>query len=105
MTDKQEFDTVFFNTFMGETIFITSTIPQTNRVVIGNDMQTETIPLCIEGVLMDMDEENLYLGDGKKITSWVQRIHIFHAEIKEEEDPYKTLLDNIPGPIDDTEFN
>jgi hypothetical protein len=105
MTQKPEFDTVFASTFVGETIFVTTNVVQTNRVIIANDMQTETIPLCLEGVLMDLDDDYLYLGDGKEISNAVKKDFILQIEVKEDEDPYKTLLENIPGPMDDSEFN
>jgi hypothetical protein len=90
--------------FVGNNLFITTDVIQTNRVHLPQGIETETVPLYYEGVLMDIDNEFLYLGDGKEIQSAIKRRHILHIELKENKDLYTQILESIPSPGED-DFN
>lgn len=97
-------DSTLFNSFVGELIFITTSVVQTNRIQLPQGIQTETVPLYFEGVLMDIDDDFLFLGDGKEIHSAIKRANIVHIEVKVNKDPYTQILENI-NPHSEDDFN
>ena len=103
---KNHIDTLFWKTYGGENVFITSNVPQTHRVALPDGTMTETIPLYFEGILMDMDEDYLYIGDGKKIASSVKHEFILEVQIKDksDEDEYMKYLKSVDR-SENTEFN
>jgi len=104
---KNHVDTLFWSTFGGENVFITSNVPQTHRVALPEGISTETIPLYFEGTLMDMDDKYLYIGDGKKISNSVKEEFILEIQIKDkeaEENEYTKYLKSVE-PNDETELN
>ena len=90
--------------FVGNNIFITTDVVQTNRVSLPGGIDTETVPLYYEGVLMDIDPEFIYLGNGKEIASAIKRRHILHIEMKEDKDIYTQILESI-NPINEDDLN
>jgi len=104
MTDQTKIDSTFFSVFVGNVVFITSTTTQTNRVQLPDGMLTETLPMCFEGILMDLDDEFLYLGDGTNVSNAIQKKFVLQIELKEEEDKFKALLESV-NPRDESEIN
>lgn len=105
--NKNHIDTLFWKTYGGENIFITSTVAQSHKVQLPDGTATETLPLLFEGILMDMDEKYLYIGDGKKVASSVKEEFILEIQIKEKDevkDQYTRYLESI-DPNEDTELN
>lgn len=104
---KNHIDTLFWKTYGGENIFVTSNVQQTHRITMPDGTATESLPLYFEGILMDMDDKYLYIGDGKKISSSIREDFILEVQIKEKaeaEDQYTRYLKSI-DPDEDTELN
>jgi hypothetical protein len=97
-------DSLFFSTFVGNNVFITTNVTQTNRLQLPEGLLTESLPMFFEGILMDLDDEYLFLGDGKSVSNAVRKEFILQIELKEEEDKFKKLLESV-NPRNDTEFN
>lgn len=104
MTDQTNPNSLFFSTFIGNTVFITSNVVQTNRIGISQELMTETVPLYFEGVLMDVDDDYFYLGDGKNVSNAIKREFVLQIELKEEKDKYLEMLESI-NPHDENDFN
>lgn len=104
MTDQTHIDSVFFSTFIGNMVLITSIVSQTHRVHLPDGSSTETLPMFFEGILMDLDDENYYVGDGHNVSSSIRKEHVLSIELKPEEDELKQLLESAV-PRNETDFN
>lgn len=90
---------LFWTTFVGEKVSIT--INQTSSLTNVSEMGTitETFPVFYEGILLDMDEEFLYLGKNpNEINQAVKRIHITHIMVNEELDQFDEILNEMEVP-------
>jgi len=101
---KNDINSTFYAAFLGKNVFITTSVQQTHRIALGQGMETETLPMYFEGVLMDMDEKYLYLGDGKEVSNAIKESYILEIQAKEEEDEYTKIL-KAHGPKGETDFN
>ena len=104
MTDQSKIDSTFFSVFVGNMVFITSNVSQTQRLNLPDGIMTETLPMFFEGVLMDVDDDYLYLGDGTNVSNAIKKEFILQIELKEEEDKYKKLLERV-NPRNENDFN
>lgn len=104
MTDHTNIDSTLYSVFVGNTVLITTTVNQTNRISLPDGIMTETLPIFVEGVLMDIDDENYYLGDGQNVSNFVNKKLVLQMELKEEENKFKKLLESV-NPRDETDFN
>lgn len=104
---KNHIDSLFWKTYGGENVFITSNVQQTHKIQLPDGTATESIPLFFEGILMDMDDKYLYIGDGKKVASSIKEEFVLEIQIKEKdviEDQFTKYLKSV-DPDENTELN
>lgn len=94
--ENQEFNT-FFLTFAGQEVIITvdQLISHTNFNETGSIV--ETSPLFYEGILLDFDENYLYLGKtSEEINEAVSVKNIIHIMINDQAEVVNKFLEQMP---------
>ena len=96
MTDKPNNKTLdtFFLTFCGQMVSITTNL--TMNVTEGH-INSGTFPVFYEGILLDFDDEFLYLSkNAVEINQAVKRKSIVHIIVTEEKDQFTEILEGMP---------
>ncbi len=103
---KEEPFDIFSITFLGEFVEILTPIYQ--KKIQGNEdgVSDETIPIVIQGYILDMDEERLYLGDSpEEITQSVLKSDARIIRIIKVQNPYDEILDSLDAPTKKENIN
>lgn len=90
---------LFHLTFIGEFVEILTPIYQ--KKIQGNEdgVSDETIPIVIQGYILDMDADRLYLGDSpEEITQSVLKVDARIIRIVKVANPYDEILDSLDAP-------
>jgi hypothetical protein len=90
---------LFHLTFIGEFVEILTPIYQ--KKIQGNEdgVVDETIPVMIQGYILDMDEDRLYLGDSpEEITQSILKVDARIIRIVKMANPYDEILDSLDPP-------
>lgn len=91
--------TTFFLAFMGQFVTVTTD----TKVRPNPDIE---VPLYYEGILLDQDDEHLFLGETPdEITQAVRKEHYIHICVTERKDPLTAMLDDLPGPTSREDVN
>lgn len=103
VTENKDIST-FFLAFVGQKVTITTNLMVTT--IAGVDSEgvpiMETVPLFYEGILLDYDEENFFLGKGpEEITQAVHKSAYKHIMTTDNEDLFDEILTNMPEPNKD----
>ena len=96
---KEETTSLFHLSFVGELVEIL--MPLYRKNVQGNEegIMDQTIPIVVQGYILDADDEFLYLGDTpEEITKGIKREDVRYIEVIKEANPYDEVLDNMPTP-------
>lgn len=96
---KEEPFDIFSITFLGEFVEILTPIYQ--KKIQGNEegVSDETIPIVIQGYILDMDDDRLYLGDSpEEITQSVLKVDARIIRIVRIANPYDEILDSLEPP-------
>ena len=96
---------IFFMAFMGEFVRFAVNVNTTVEIPTEAGIATQTSPMTIEGLLVDMDDDFYYLGtpdDG--ITHVVRVQNVVFAQLIQPESPFDGILDEMPD-VDPDKFN
>lgn len=95
--DKKE--TLLFLTFSGEPVEVITTATQKVTVGSENHVAEEQTPLALHGILMDEDDDFLYLGDEQNgIGCAVRKNQIVAISLLEIKSVYDTMLEELQVP-------
>jgi hypothetical protein len=91
---KEELLNTFLLCFGGQFVQVTTTL----NVTMINNHNTESIPVCFTGILLDIDEDYLYLGESiNEITSAIKKTEVVHIILKDETTELDDLLATTTG--------
>jgi hypothetical protein len=104
--DPKEFDS-FFLAFAGQNVILTMDIVVSQVHSSESGTITENIPMFYEGILLDYDDQNYYLGKTPtEITDFVPKNRVIHGKINEgDEEIMNEVLNQIPIPTNESEVN
>lgn len=103
---KKSEPSLFHLTFIGE--FVEILTPMYQKKIQGNEegVTDETIPIVIQGFILDMDDERLYLGDSpEEITQAVMKSDARIIRIVKANNPYDEILDSLDAPMKKENIN
>lgn len=101
---KKVDNTIFYNTFVGEHVSLVTNIPLTQDKHTEEGILSQSIPLSLEGILMDMDDRFFFLGAGDIVTHAVKIDEVILIEIMQEEHPLDQVFDMMDD-VDPTKMN
>lgn len=102
--DKEQ--DLFYLTFIDEFVEILIPIYQKNIEGDENGVSDQTLPLVIQGYIIDMDHNRIYLGDTpEEITHSLFRDDAKLIRIIKETNPYDDILEHMPTPENKEEEN
>lgn len=102
---KEEF-TLFFNTFVGEFVQITTGMMTKEQIDTEQGSAIAEGPVILGGYLLDEDDKYYYLGptpDG--ITDAIKKVTVKHIQIIPPKSKYDEIMDKTPEPSDEKEIN
>lgn len=108
MTGNKEKDIndPLFLAFVGQMVAITTNLNHTITEEVNGIILTETKPVFYEGILLDLDRDYYYLGKTPhEITQAVSVYSTVHIMVIDDNEIFKSLLKQIPGPQSDSEIN
>lgn len=106
MSGENELDSIFFLTFIGQAVTITTTVLHSMRYPLSDEQHIESMPLYYEGILLDEDQEYYYLGNTPdEVSQAVKKVHVLHITVIEQKTVFDHILEHTPLPTDDSEFN
>jgi len=95
---SNELDSTFFLTFSGQKVIITTNM-SSNVSAQDDNGNSLTVPIFYEGILLDYDNEWLYLSDNaQEINQAVPRSAVIHIGINEDKDVFEEILDEMGDP-------
>lgn len=105
MSKKTE-PSAFFLSFVGEMVQIITNMQFTGAPGIKGASEDTSLPLIIEGFVLDADDQYVYLSpDGIEIKQAVKANHIVYIQILDSSDEATELLDSLPNNIKKRDMN
>lgn len=106
MRKKKKDPSLFFMTFIGELVAVTTKLKITESMQ-NEEGSTELImPMAIEAFLLDEDNLYYYLGkEPDQVDQAIKKVMVSHIEIVQSKHPYDELLDDFPTPTDQENIN
>lgn len=106
MNKEKEF-TTFFLAFMGQEIILTVNLIGSLVHDSDHGAITENLPIIYQGILLDEDSDNYYLGKTpNEITQFVPKNKVIHGKINDnDQDFVNEVLNSMPGPQNEEEIN
>jgi hypothetical protein len=99
MNGKEQEITTFFLAFIGQEVIITTNCNTTVNFSDEAGNTVEIMPIFYEGILLDHDQEYLYLGENpNEINQAVKKSSVIHIMVKSNKDLYEEILDQMPNP-------
>lgn len=101
--EREGLSEAFFATFIGDRVEIVADFYQNYQEETAESRITNHAPASIQGYILDIDDEFLYLGKNPhEISMALRRTKVLYIEVigaeKEEKSPYDALLDSMPFP-------
>lgn len=101
-TDKYS---TFRLAFIGQDVIITTKLKQT-AAIDAEVPVIETVPIYHSGILVDFDAEFLYLGKNHfEINQCLKWEDFHHIAIIDEANELQQILQDMPGPQNEEDFN
>jgi hypothetical protein len=96
---KEEILSTFLLAFGGQLVTITTSLNANVGFQDDQGNQVESMPILYEGILLDIDNDYLYLGHSiNEINSAVRKSHVVHISVKQETNVLEEILQSMPDP-------
>lgn len=97
---------LFFTTFIGEYVQLTTKIMQSISSQTEEQVVTQEIPVIVEGFLLDMDEKYFYMGSSPdSVEHAVKEEEVIHIAIVQPKNELEEILEGIETPENREDFN
>jgi len=99
---RDDMSEAFFSTFIGDRVEIVADFYQNYSEETAESRITNHAPASIQGYILDLDSEFLYLGKNPhEVSMCLKRNKVLYIEVigspTEEKSPYDELLDSMPS--------
>ena len=85
--------------FLGQLVLITTTANNSSTAMTPEGPIVENWPISFKGILIEVDDENYYLGENMtEVRKIVAKKEFLAMEVIEEEDPLDQILKDFPTP-------
>lgn len=106
MDMSDSFSEIFHTTFIGEQVEFLTSIPQHWSENTEDGVISGTIPMIVQGYVLDIDDEYYYVGDTPhEVSRAVKRSEVLFIEIVSEKKVFDKILDQFPVPDNESEEN
>lgn len=99
---------MFLDIFIGEYVLMIVNLDVVESITVNEEGQTAPITskMSLEGFLLDMDNEFIYLSDnGEEVTEAVKREDLRYIKRVDVKNPLEEMLDQAAEPENDTGYN
>jgi hypothetical protein len=94
--DETSLESTFFASFVGEYVEIVCKVVGATKEI--------TLPVVVNGFLLDIDDDFYYLSDnGTEVSKAVRKDGLIIIEVAKQKTPEEEILDNLTRPITDDE--
>lgn len=99
---------MFLDIFIGEYVVLIVNLDVTESITVSEEGHTTPVnsKMTLEGFLLDMDNEFIYLSDnGEEVTEAVRRDDLRYIKRVDVKNPLEEMLDQAAEPENDTGYN